>query len=1081
MSARVDKTLRGIGVQSPHLVFANLEAQGVGSTDSDYSESTPRPGRATTADTAVRLEPSLTGGQVEGIDLMVRRTGLPERRGLEVMYRLATETDDRAWRGHNPPGKVDAWIAAVWDETDAHEVFALATTREDQQLVLVYVEEGGVGELKSRTFDFVTNAWDSEVTVSVGLDSGSADITDTWVWVGAVALPGGRVLCIAPGGHPDNTWVYSAWASSDAGATWEPYALPGQALGGVDGFTASVDTGAVAYDRGDIVLLLADSGSEIHQWASADLGASFDEVGSSGAAVGYFVRASAMPEGLGGVVVSYLRDADDYPCTRTLAAANNPFSDVAEVVIDSVACSDLTVSVDEVGNVWAFVTTTAARGTIRVYVSEDGGNTFVRCEDAWSSADAATYTRNFQAAWARGWLVLAHAWTTDTTTNPQGSIGTLWTSGWSNLLANGYAAGQVHSGRQTWAGGTFGNYLPIELPSALAGWGLTGTPTLNTGALQFGTGVSIATFTLGSGDPVLAIVDVELSSGSGASATNDVVTQIHVADNLTLYSMMCRLDAANSRVRVLDPNGTMEVDVTIDVDEPFQMLLYIGPNGVFPWAMWWRRPWDTLWTLGADYDTDGTMLVDGGAGLPTSRLQFGHATGAVNVSRWRLAAVRDAELRVTGVQDVPFGIGAEYGNSVAPTPSEFGGQITTQPRALPDVGSESAAAFLSARRGPGVIGEEFGILPDYDFGVHHLFADLSPSPARPWRSADLTEQLIVFDLGANNTQNIGSMWQYAMVLRNTNIRTAYLQRWTGAAWSTVITYDAATGFSALGYERAGAYIRPTTSSAAGGRFIGRNELAGGFALLDNGGTVYARRIVSNSPGTWRDPAAVGPTLWPEVELEGITGAEPGSGSVTLVWPDGCALATASGTVIAGRQPDSTARYWRLRIPVQDVVDAYYQIGAFVPCTVAGLGKQWSRGFSKDSEPNASLAVSRRGTRRKRQRGPVGDRWVLSWQDGVLDTFQEQAVPTYLGHADVVPTLYPAIATRDDVWRLLRGLLRETEGGSAAVVVIDEVELGPTTITDRTRWIYGTWDSSVQANQVEEGFHRIDPITVHEQV
>ena len=66
--------------------------------------------------------------------------------------------------------------------------------------------------------------------------------------------------------------------------------------------------------------------------------------------------------------------------------------------------------------------------------------------------------------------------------------------------------------------------------------------------------------------------------------------------------------------------------------------------------------------------------------------------------------------------------------------------------------------------------------------------------------------------------------------------------------------------------------------------------------------------------------------------------------------------------------------------------------------------------------------------------------------------------------------------------MLWGLLEETDGGEVAVLGLNSIPSDDSTITDRRRFLFGTWDSSVQFNQVtgDENigeFGRIDPITI----
>ena len=168
--------------------------------------------------------------------------------------------------------------------------------------------------------------------------------------------------------------------------------------------------------------------------------------------------------------------------------------------------------------------------------------------------------------------------------------------------------------------------------------------------------------------------------------------------------------------------------------------------------------------------------------------------------------------------------------------------------AIPEIGTATQSAFISAGRGPGRFGDAFSVEPFYDFGIDRIFPSVSPSPSDPWRSADLTEQLIVWDFG--QATRFGEVWLMVAALINTNIKTAHIEAGTGSIWLTKATYNAATGFEALGFERNGDTIRPSVSTLDGARFLNRNELAGGFVIMTLGGNVKQRKIVRNSAGGW---------------------------------------------------------------------------------------------------------------------------------------------------------------------------------------------------------------------------------------
>jgi len=1077
MGTRIDKALRGLGIQSPFLVFDNLEPvgpSGPAGTDSAFTQSGPRPGRASTSDTGVRIIPAITGGQSVAAEVQVRRGGMPERRGAEFMWRPQSDNaTEKTWRTWAPPSNFTNWIAAEWSDTDSFATFDVAVTRDTQQAVLVFMQTNlGAEPLQSRTFDFAATdpAWGAAVTVSVnpyevtGRDNVSPNACTV------VALPDGDVLAIGLDLNVIGDGL-AIWSTSDAGTVWERYAVSADIGAAVVLVTGTIARMRAAMSRSDLGLMVEATNGNIEQWASSDLGQSWDAIDTI-QPLGSSVSLVELTDG--NLALGYIRAIDGLPVVRILSGAFSPMADANEVFVDvSEAITEMALAVDGVGNIWVVGRATASPSQILTWWSEDLGVTWFQARPMYESTDAATGLVNYAAVFCRGWFLMPHNWVASPG-DEDDSIGTFWAAGWSSLSPKATFDDRLFESRHAWAE-TIGfngfTGIPVETPQD-TGWTLLGgAPTLQPpGELEFDTVASTSDvfFDLTTGAKGF-LFEGFIISGTGSSTLDQVAVQSRQANGVTDFRVSCRFDRANSRIRVVDIHGAATIaDISIDVSIPVQLMIFHNGGDA---RVFFKRPWASLWTLGAET----IALTDGGPLGANNRIDFAHISSSTNTSRWRIWAYND------------FALGTHFaeGYALAALPLgnyfDFGGQVTTSPRAIPEIGSETAAAFLSAERGPAAENEFFTVLPAFDFGIDRIFAGLSPSPTQPWRSTDLTEQRIVFDLV--ETQNIGVMWQYAFGLLNTNIRLAFIERFASGIWNAVGEYDASIGFIGLGYERAGRFIRPTTGSSTGGRYIQRNELAGGYAILAPG---VSRRIAKNSPGIWADPT--GPvTIWPELQLEGITGAEPASGTVTLVWANGVAISTGSGTPGTGRQPDEIARFWRLRIPVQDVVDSFYQVGNFVPTTVAVFGKQWSRGWSNGRRPNTDRNVSRRGTIRKRQRGTPADRWVLNWADGAFERFLQETSPNYLGHLDSTapPVLFPAAAGRDDVWTLLRGLLDETEGGSAEVLALqgDEVNgipIGRTTLTDRRQFLYSIWDSSVQANQVEDLFHRIDPITVNEQ-
>ena len=1059
MGQRIDKTVRGLAVQSDAMTLDTLQDIGIGTLDSAFVQRGPRPGQAETANTGTRIEPAISGGQEQAVELQVRQAGMPERAGggVELIWRLDSESaDDSAWRGWNPPNVQANWIAAVWSDLVNFESFDLIVTRDDQQLVLLYIETGAE-PVQSKTFDFgaTAPAWGAAVTVSVDpFDAVDATESVSSNVVAGVALPNGRILAMADGIATGES--YSMWASDDTGTTWYRYAAPG--------YTGSVVFGAgvedqwrLEYYRGDLIFLRETTVGRVDQWASGDLGATFEFV-SALDPLGSDVSISALPNGAG-LVLGYIRDSDGFPHVRVLSGAFDAFTDAAEIQIDAVLIDSMTCAVDGVGNVWMFGTLSANPEIVAVWVSEDNGVTWDRlASDLYNSRDANTFLRDLKAVFVRGWACIAHKWTADESGAEEGSIGTLWAGGWSSIGSRGDALS-----RTTWAGALISTTvtgIPIELPHNTPGWTSIGlAPTLQSpGELEFTTtGVVNSTemYDLAVGG-VIALFEGWITAGDGSSSGAEVFFEVIAVSGGVDRQITAKMDALNGRIRFLDPFAAADIgDIDADVTIPIQVFISIGGSA---YDILWKRPWETRWRQGPESHPTG---LTAGAGLnPNARIRFGHGATGTNTSRWRQWLCQNSGL---------WGIG--YTPAADHAVLQYGGPVSTSPRPIPEVGSETAAAFLSASRGPAGDAEIFTIAPVYDYGIDRIFPTLSPSPDEPFRTVDaLSDVVIAFEV---DFTTLGPGWLWVFAFLRANFKTARVERHTGGSWVLEGEYNAAAGFEGLGFTRGGNWLRPNVGTINAGRPLRRNELAGGYAIFAGNITM---KILGNSAGAWTDPA-LSTTLFPEVQLESFAGV-PATGVCDLVFPNGVLFMAPINP-----QPFLYSSNWRIKIPIQDVPDDYIQLGTLFAGTLGAFGKQWARGWSREMRPNTSRRVSRYGTIRKRQQGPPVRRWSMSWADGVFEgRIRGKTSPDYLSQRATAAPL----AMHDDVWTVLYGLLEETRGGEVPVIAIAAVPATGKTnsINDRTMFLYGTWDSSVQANQIQgdEGvdeFMRIDPIRISE--
>ena len=673
-------------------------------------------------------------------------------------------------------------------------------------------------------FDAAEPAWGAEIDVTDD-PRGLLFSKRTWDAVCGLALPNDRILSYWANGTD-----VSAFFSDDAGATWSPYALPA-----LDAITTPERMRTVFY-RGDIALFTEEL-DDFQQFGSNSLGTKFILVSSINN-IGASVSAVAIP-GNGGIAVAYSNFADDFPSVRILSSAFDPIEDATEVIIDSsVEVTDCTIAVDGNGTLWFMgrdTTGGATDDTVRVWFSLDGGASWTRIKPAASddfnlfvTHDAGTRIINYAATFVRGWMVLAHNWVA-APGNEDDSIGTMWSSGWGSLSSSGESLDSMYERRFSMAADTGSSVIgstgiPIELPADTiwANAGATPPTLVSPGELEFAVVASDGSVLLSpasttAGDDLSFFFEGKITNGLGSSGSLHYGFQLRVADGAKEYLAQFKFDADNSRIRVTDVHSAATiVDISIDVSTFVQLEAGInGSTGQL--IITYRRPWDTHWIL-ANPGID--LLTDGGAAGAVNEILFGAVATSTVTGRARQWHHSEQEF-VKGVVGVA---GFELG-LVGTAAIASGGNVNTLPVAVPEIGTATNAAFIAAQRGPGRDEDLFTIEPFFDFGVDRIFPSISPSPSDPWRSDDLTEQVITWDFGKDT--RAGQIWLLIAALINSNIKTAEIEASTGSVIVGIATYNAAEGFEGLGYTLTGDTIRPNTGSIDADRFLDRNVLRDG--------------------------------------------------------------------------------------------------------------------------------------------------------------------------------------------------------------------------------------------------------------
>lgn len=1123
MGTRVnsDQKLVGLGIperRADRDTLTPTGTGGAGSSDSAYTQAGAGPGQAVSQPFSWGISPVLftlegeqskltinvSNGQEVPFEVQVRDAGLPSPRvptsalnntipgGVGVVWREQTptvypapSTDDDAWRTRQPPEQMDRWAAARWsDATTFDRIEVLVQTTTQQPVILSSGSGGGTG-IDTRLYDFPSSTWVDGPNASIDFSTEvGGGFSAVWQTITGLALDSGRLLAIAVTGVTIKVYA------TDNLAQWLQYSDDAGSS-----IFASPDGSTTALYRDDVLLLLSD-GPDLLQFVSTDLACRFSPVAQPSLVTfsisdfGRDVHARALPNN-GGIAVVYRRFSDDRPTLRILSSAAEPITEATEILVDAVSGStpltELGFDVSDNGElVVVGRPTTGDTDHLYVWVSNDGGTTFslmgTRLVD---TGDTATCPTNLRCRFCRGWLITAHNWTA-TPGNEDGSIGTIWSGGWSNKLRDGT--------RQDW--------IPLDLPADVGPWvnGGTTAPTLAPpGVMEFllaGTNGFVEVDPEPAGDFAL-LVDHRIDSGTPSLAAFNNGIETRRADGVFDYRIQIRIGAAATRLFDSGAGAPIGSDLVLDGTEWRQWLIVHGPLDEEV-NVFYRDQHSTRWvTVLYSY-----FLTDAGPLASTNRSRVGSAAATTVTSHWRnivrastsTSGNRNIGLRFPSVVSLN-----ERDNSVA-----NGAALTQFPNAVPELGGDDPlasdiialqdtapfATYISATRGPGRRGETFRVDPFWSGGVTNLFPELSPSPSTPWQALDTSEVRFVWDLG-NDTLPAHS-WHRYLALLGTNFRQCLLEASNnGTAWTTIGTWDAADGFTGLSYTLVGDTLRPAAGTASGARFLGRNVLApggtianrAGFVILDTGGVPVARPILGNGPGSWQDPTPQD-TQYTEIRVGGDLTGIATTGTCDLVFPDGVLLVRVPGVFPATSQ---FYRYWRIRIPAAQLTGdgAGYRIGARSLGSVAVFGKRDSRGWSQGMTPNTATRLSRFGVRRRRQQGPNRRRWSMNWADGtVLTKIHQATAPNYLAAGGSSA----ALATVDDVWWTLWALEEETDGWAVPVLALNSIpNEASAMITDRTRFLLGHVDQgAVQAtaflgNVGEDEKVRIDAIAVDESV
>ena len=1042
-----------------------LAAKGTGTRDSAYTEDGAQPGLAVPEDTSSTWRPQVSAAQSVELELLTVRGGYAGREGAEVLYRLATDTDDADYRGWQEPNLVTGWSAGVsytqgmntWGGSLTWDNVCSCVTRDGVIVIAAVDDSAGTGQVWQ--YHCRTGAWVVGQTFSAnapGLDGA----------IGIVYDPDEDRVILYSGSSLSAGVRRSAFVSHDAGLTFEPYAR------GFSGAISGGDLGAyriAARPNGGEWLMFAVSlttGATATgvQVASSDRGATWEVVGS---AADHGDQDAFWPVWTGSSFLVAYTNASDQPCVRLLASARAAFADAAEVVVDDSRTARVVVPVvDADGVVYLYATEFSTPNTtenLAVYRSLDGGLTFERYyADVISGGSTSQWYEWGGAQAACGAVFLVGVGVGNT--NTDGSIAVLRLGGWSQVAAG--AGGLVvligdtdpfdHLWRVGW-GGTWADtsiegrvYIPIGRPDE-HGWtdhsgsGSTGTSltssaadallqTIAAGSAREWRYVATETGTSVMFEAEVFGVAARTRAVALAAGVGDVHATVRLSDVSSHYTVIVHV--CNDGIALQDANGgatIASVALTIGAASPSYPLTWtrVRVQLVAGRVDWWYAQGTgdlaEVWTQGA-----GGTVSDGGAPPTLSRVVWGVAAlGALNTVRWRMVGVAfNGEWQHSVEAFAEYEKGYTSGVRGHTLGKPIPGRATPYP--LPELtADDDAIGFVSATGGPTYLGEVVSLPVAYTYPVGAVHPSQSPSPRDRWRqgiAAGTDEVKLVYDLGA--PQWYGDALAL-LVCRGRPAQWVLETDDGSTGWTTQGTLDLTLG-SSLTFTRTG-YVVVANGGTTVSRYLRENELAGGY--LTSGG--IGAEILSSSAGWW------GGSNRQQVRITlADVGDFPASGSdLSIVCPNGLLIVYPTSAVIR--------QYVRIRAAASAACpDSLYGAGILAVGRVIGIGADPAWSWSAERRLNLRRTRSSDGVSGARELGPIARRLSYAWPD-YQDTRILREAADWVATSSGLP-----IGTGEDSAALGEVLSAIASGEDPVVVVPRLPTTSGTTLLDPQTFLYG---------------------------
>ena len=963
-------------------------------------------------------------------------TALPGQGAAQIAW---SETDGGTQRGWLPPKVATGFEWLAYESATLTYAQPHAISLQDGSLLVAYVRQtSGASTVirckrtapESTTGSEVLISDDTALQYSLAThDMGPA----------LVQLPDGRVMCffLTVG---NVGYQMQVALSADNGSTWTRVV---KNAGGI-GLASSGCAGLrVVYHGGYLTCLIQRPANQAYHYASDSMGANWTAISGDQPLSARGASLLALPDG--GCAMVYVEDSHTYLRYTTKSGAFSPFNTGTYLVLVDNSAGNVVVDID---NERAYITSCVGQdGSIYVAFRSSGASPGCRVKLInFRPSIAATSTSGYSTdlLWSDpgavgSWDSEPLSWGDDSkrmiaftmaplagslrllssyegTAAPKtGSIGMVTLGGWSSLTASPATFGMYDDTDR------YGIcYVPFILPQSVAGWTRTGASVgslTGTGFQQSFAGAAQDEYAVTGGDTgyLWALFTHTQNNGGSRTADDSFVHALCTDGATTEHNVKIRFEATSARLVDVNAGGaTLGSDLTgLTAATAYDWQIYMNLDTVY---VWYKLTTATEWTL-------WQSVVPTSASVAAASL-FEWGTNSTNNSTatWGFVGVSHyadpssiAHSVVVGITGRPLGVQPVY---------------------------VSAGLSVRAARAPVMGGDTWDIPLAYQYGADRLDPLITASPRRGWRSTSTTAQVIAWDTGVGTA----SLMSPAIGLHVSRplCRTVELEGSPdNAAWTTLVSLDCAAGMSGLTFARSGDIVT-RNGGTTGADYLALDELAGGWAIMENGGTTYVREILGNEEGVW---AATGKPV--KIRIDGAPSA-PASGTLAIIRPAATGISWSITTLY---------RYYRIRVAAltQDAGSpGYLALGAVVIGPLLPFGRQYSQGRTIATQHAQEVTTLQNGARSVRTLAPPRRAVEFAWIEGVDTTqvyrdFSLSATPDYIAAV----TTGAGLATRQ-ASDLIAGMAARQRGARLPVVYLPDLTYagGGTTVAQRDQQLYG---------------------------